>query len=150
MAKYQLCPEAEGKAYQSPRKPPEYEHSRTSRYYDQPTPALKSDKPSKPIKGQRQRNAKLTVKNPEHFVGNLMERGGGGDQFGADTIAAYGSVGNDGEVRGADQSGVATNLHKLFRANKDGAELEQCVSLPRPPQRHRCLQVEEGDLRPAG
>lgn len=80
------------------------------------------------------------------LVGDVGEEGGGDDGVVGDAVAADGERRDEGEVGGADEGGVALELHQLPWAHQDGPELEDRERLPRP-RRHGRLQVEERDLR---
>lgn len=78
-------------------------------------------------------------------VGDLSEGRAGSNGLPGDAVAAYGKGGDEREVGGSDQGGVAVQLLQFPGAYKDGSELQDGKSLS-GSGRHRRLHIEEGDF----
>lgn len=63
-----------------------------------------------------------TVENVVDPVGDLGESGGGKDGVLGNAVATDGQVGDEGEVGGSEQGGVALQLHELPGAYQNGSE----------------------------
>lgn len=86
----------------------------------------------------------LTVENVVDGISNIREQRRQNDVVAADTVASNGQGRYETEIRGLDQSGVASELRELLWAHQDRPELENRETLA--SLRHSRFDVEEGNL----